>query len=72
MILLSTKFENHWYNNSEVMLNTCEHIALWNLRRTQRPICPLAQLHVGSNWIANYVAFSDPWKTSPNSEFPRY
>lgn len=43
-----------------------------DLKRAQRPICPLAQLHAGSNQMANHAAFSDPWGSFPNSEFPQY
>ena len=40
--------------------------------RAQRPICPWAQPHAGSNWVANHTAFSNPWWSFPNREFPQY
>ena len=40
--------------------------------RAQKPICPWAQPHAGSNWVANHTAFSNPWWSFPNRDFPQY
>ena len=58
MIFLSPKFENYGFNISEMILNICKHIALWNLELKSPSVHEHSHMLAVTEWLTTQLSLT--------------